>query len=126
MDGLLSIEEAAKKLGGISSWTVRAWLTKGRLKRTKVGGRTMIRESELERVIEDGGKSDKGGHASRNRTRPLAVKSPLTPRDGRKTVLGAGPGPLGPILSEQLSLPRILPTAGPASSPTLLQTERSK
>lgn len=54
---LLSIEEAARRLGGISKWTIHAWLSKGRLQRTKVGGRTMIRETELKKVIEDGGKS---------------------------------------------------------------------
>lgn len=57
MDTLLSIEEAGKKLGGISKWTIHAWLSQGKLQRTKVGGRTMIRESELEKVIVDGGKS---------------------------------------------------------------------
>jgi excisionase family DNA binding protein len=57
MDSLLSIDEVARRLGGISPWTVRAWLTQGRLKRTKIGGRTMVRESELARVIDDGGKS---------------------------------------------------------------------
>jgi len=57
MEELLSIPEAAKRLGGISKWTVHAWLSKGRLQRTKVGGRTMIRESELAKVIQDGGKS---------------------------------------------------------------------
>ena len=57
VDSLLSVDEAAKRLGGISKWTVHAWLSKGRLQRTKVGGRTMIRESELARVIQDGGKS---------------------------------------------------------------------
>ena len=56
-DSLISIAEAARRLGGISIWTVRAWLSKGILQRTKVGGRTMIRESELAKVIEDGGKS---------------------------------------------------------------------
>jgi excisionase family DNA binding protein len=56
-DPLLSVNEAARKLGGISPWTVHAWLSRGRLRRTKVGGRTMIRESELQRVIHDGGKS---------------------------------------------------------------------
>ncbi len=54
---LISVEEAAKRLGGISKWTVHAWLSQGKLQRTKVGGRTMIRESELAKVIEDGGKS---------------------------------------------------------------------
>jgi excisionase family DNA binding protein len=57
MDNLLSVEEVAKRLGGISKWTVHAWLSQGKLQRTKVGGRTMIRESELKKVIDDGGKS---------------------------------------------------------------------
>jgi excisionase family DNA binding protein len=56
-DVLLSVPEAAKRLGGISKWTVHAWLSQGKLQRTKVGGRTMIRESELQKVIEEGGKS---------------------------------------------------------------------
>jgi len=55
VENLLSVEEAARKLGGISKWTLHAWLSQGRLRRTKVGSRTMIRESELQRVIEDGG-----------------------------------------------------------------------
>jgi len=59
MESLLSVEEAARRLGGLSPYTVHQWLSKGRLRRTKVGARTMIRESELERFIAagDGGKS---------------------------------------------------------------------
>ena len=57
MDALLSIDEAARRLGGLSKYTIHAWLSRGKLRRTKVGSRTMIRESELERVIEEGGKS---------------------------------------------------------------------
>jgi excisionase family DNA binding protein len=57
LETLLSVDEAAKRLGGISKWTIHAWLSKGRLQRTKVGARTMIRESELTRFIQDGGKS---------------------------------------------------------------------
>jgi excisionase family DNA binding protein len=57
MDNLLSVPEVSRRLGGISKWTVYAWLSQGRLQRTKVGGRTMIRESELAKVIEHGGKS---------------------------------------------------------------------
>jgi excisionase family DNA binding protein len=63
VDALLSVEEAARRLGGISKWTLHAWLSQGRLQRTKVGSRTMIRESELQKVIDDGGKST----APRNR-----------------------------------------------------------
>jgi excisionase family DNA binding protein len=58
MKNLLSVEEAARRLGGISKWTIHSWLSQGRLRRTKVGRRTMIRESELKRVIRDGGKSN--------------------------------------------------------------------
>ena len=58
MDELLSVQEVARRLGGISVWTVRAWLSQGRLMRTKVGGRTMVRESELQKIMEDGGKSN--------------------------------------------------------------------
>ena len=57
LEDLVSVTEAARKLGGISKWTVYSWLTQGKLQRTKVGNRTMIRESELQKVIQDGGKS---------------------------------------------------------------------
>jgi excisionase family DNA binding protein len=57
LDNLLSVSEAARRLGGISKYTIHAWLSQGKLRRTKVGKRTMIRESELEKVIQDGGKS---------------------------------------------------------------------
>lgn len=55
MENLYSIDEAAKRLGGISRHTVVCWLSKGKLQRTKVGNRTMIAESELERILNPGG-----------------------------------------------------------------------
>jgi len=60
MDALFSIEEAARKLGGLSKYTIHAWLSSGKLRRTKVGSRTMIRESELQRVIRDETKEVEG------------------------------------------------------------------
>jgi excisionase family DNA binding protein len=57
MDTLLSVEEAARLLGGISKWTIHSWLSQGKLRRTKVGSRTMIRQSELARVIREDGDS---------------------------------------------------------------------
>ena len=57
MENLFSVKESARKLGGLSPWTVYSWLSQGKLQRTKVGGRTMIRESELAKVIRDGEKS---------------------------------------------------------------------
>ena len=59
MERLLTVEQAAHALGGISKYTVQAWLSSGKLPRTKVGSRTMIRESALERVLVDGGKSER-------------------------------------------------------------------
>jgi len=56
VENLLSVKEAAKQLG-ISHYTVEAWLSKKKMQRTKVGRRTMIRESELEKVLVDGGQS---------------------------------------------------------------------
>lgn len=51
MEMLYSVEEAAKILGGVSKWTIHAWLSQGKIKKTKVGSRTMIRESELEAFL---------------------------------------------------------------------------
>ena len=59
MERLLTVEEAAKALGGLSKYTIHAWLSSGKLLRTKVGSRTMIRESDLQAVIEVGGKSER-------------------------------------------------------------------
>jgi len=57
MDPLFSVEEAARRLGGVSPWTVRYWLSAGRLTRTKIGRRTMISESELLKFIQEGNKT---------------------------------------------------------------------
>lgn len=75
MDNLLSVEEAAKRLGNISVWTVRAWLSQGKLQRTKVGSRTMIRESELQKVISVGGKSPAPKRRSESTEPPLLESS---------------------------------------------------
>ena len=48
---LYSIKTAAEQLGGLSVWTLYGWVKAGRIKVTKIGRRTMIRESELARLI---------------------------------------------------------------------------
>jgi excisionase family DNA binding protein len=53
-DRLFSVKDAAAYLGGISAYTVAAWLSQGRLRRVKLGTRTMVRLSELERFIAAG------------------------------------------------------------------------
>ena len=54
METLFSVKQAAKVLGEISPWTVYAWLSQGKLKKVKIGSRTMIAASELERFITEG------------------------------------------------------------------------
>ena len=56
---LFSVRAAAVYLGGLSPLTVHAWLSEGRLRRVKIGRRTMVKRSELDRLIAagDGGKS---------------------------------------------------------------------
>jgi excisionase family DNA binding protein len=54
MEQLLSVEETARRLGGLSKYTIHSWLHTGKLRRTKVGRRTMVRESELERFVAQG------------------------------------------------------------------------
>lgn len=51
-DKLFSVKGAAAYLQ-LSPWTIAEWLTRGKLRRTKVGRRTFIRESELRKAICD-------------------------------------------------------------------------
>jgi len=44
---LLSVEQAAQRLGGVSRWSIYSWLSQGRLRKTKVGSRVMIAEADL-------------------------------------------------------------------------------
>ena len=53
-DELLNVRAAAEYLGGVSVWTIYAWLSQKKLAKTKIGSRTMIRKSELDRFIEKG------------------------------------------------------------------------
>jgi excisionase family DNA binding protein len=53
-DRLFSVKDAATYLGGISPYTVHAWLSQGRLPRVKIGTRTMVRLSALEKFIKAG------------------------------------------------------------------------
>jgi excisionase family DNA binding protein len=48
---LLSVEEAAERLGGVSRWTVYTWMSQKRLRKTKIGSRVMIAESDLQAFI---------------------------------------------------------------------------
>ena len=54
MDTLYSIKAAAVKLGGVSVSAIKAWISQGKLEKTKIGHRTMISESELQRFRDAG------------------------------------------------------------------------
>ena len=47
---LLTTKEAAELLR-VSHWTVSAWLSQGKLPRTKAGGRTLIAKADLEAFL---------------------------------------------------------------------------
>jgi len=56
MEALLSVKEFAGRLR-VSHWTVHSWLSKGLIVRVKAGSRTLIPESELEKIVRYGAKS---------------------------------------------------------------------
>ncbi len=49
--GLLSVAEAARYLGGIHTSTIRRWCGERKLPYIKVGGRTMFRRTALDAYI---------------------------------------------------------------------------
>ncbi len=53
-DPLLSITDSAAYCGGVSPHTIRLYLRFGKLRRVKIGARTFIRQSELDRFIKQG------------------------------------------------------------------------
>jgi excisionase family DNA binding protein len=48
---LLSVEQAAQRLGGVSRWSIYAWLSQGRIRKTKIGSRVMVAETDLQAFI---------------------------------------------------------------------------
>jgi excisionase family DNA binding protein len=47
---LVTTKEAAELLR-VSHWTVSAWLSQGKLRRVKAGGRTLIAKADLEAFV---------------------------------------------------------------------------
>jgi len=47
---LVSTKEAAALLR-VSHWTISAWLSQGKLRRVKAGGRTLIAKADLEAFV---------------------------------------------------------------------------
>jgi len=58
LETLYSVADAARMLGGVSKFTIYAWMSRGLLERTRVGGRVMVRESSLLKLLEQGNKED--------------------------------------------------------------------
>jgi excisionase family DNA binding protein len=53
---LMTTKEAAALLR-VSHWTVSAWLSQGKLRRVKAGGRTLIAKTDLEAFLRESGES---------------------------------------------------------------------
>jgi len=56
-DHLLGIDDAAKTLG-LSPWTVRRLIDRGKLKRVKIGRRVLLKTTEIQRFVESCVKAD--------------------------------------------------------------------
>ena len=78
-DELYSVKGAAAWLGGVSKWTVHAWLGQGKLKKTKVGSRTMIRESDLQAFVANCNREPDG---TRQPATNLGVRPKSAPETG--------------------------------------------
>ncbi len=50
---VVTTKEAAG-LMKLSHYTISSWLSKGKLRRIKVGSRTLIAKSDLEKLLQDG------------------------------------------------------------------------
>jgi excisionase family DNA binding protein len=50
-NSLLSVEEVARRLGGVSKWSIYSWLSQKKLVKTKVGARVMISEADLQAFL---------------------------------------------------------------------------
>lgn len=50
---VVDTREAAALLK-LSHWTISAWLSQGKLRRIKVGSRTLIARSDLEKLLQEG------------------------------------------------------------------------
>lgn len=48
---LRNVKQTAERLGGVSKWSIYSWLSQGRLRKTKVGSRVMIAESDLQAFL---------------------------------------------------------------------------
>jgi excisionase family DNA binding protein len=59
MERYFSVRESAQRLGGLSPWTIRKYLSQKRLERTKIGRRTMISESALEKFVREQNRGSK-------------------------------------------------------------------
>jgi excisionase family DNA binding protein len=52
MEKLYSVAEGAGAIK-VSIWTLRKWISEGRIRKTKCGGRTLVSESALEQFLVD-------------------------------------------------------------------------
>ena len=70
VDRLYSIPAARERMGGVSTWSIVAWLQQGRLERTYVGDRVMISESSIRKFLEESKEIAERRRAERRREKP--------------------------------------------------------
>jgi excisionase family DNA binding protein len=65
MEELYSVKETARRLGGVTEWAVYAWFSQGKLRRTKVGSRSMVKKSDLEAFVAQCNETDRSPRTPR-------------------------------------------------------------
>jgi excisionase family DNA binding protein len=64
VERLIPIREASELLGGISRFTLYGWISQGRIRRVKIGGRVMIPTDEIRRLQRGEGLAPAEHHVS--------------------------------------------------------------
>lgn len=80
MEGLLTVNEAAMRLGKDPE-TIRRWIWRGRLRSQKVGGQHFIAPEDLDSAVHKGGRLSVGEPPVAYATRPAPQQAPTTARD---------------------------------------------
>jgi len=75
---LYTVREAAKETG-LAYWTIWDYFKRGKLMKTKIGGRTVVRHSELKKLIRDEGDAQCLTDSTMNGFKGQAMASRMRP-----------------------------------------------
>lgn len=80
-DKLYAVHDAAGELGNVSVWAIYKWFGEGRLKRTKIGSRSMVKGADLQAFIASCNTESKSAPALRQRRNQDRDRRPSPHKD---------------------------------------------